>query len=982
MATAQVSTLLRHIQKLAAGPDVQQQTDRQLLDDFACRRSEAAFAALVGRHGPMVLRVCRRVLGHEQDAEDAFQATFLVLARNTAAIHKRDALAAWLHGVAYRTARSVRRGRARRRSHEARLRAVMPPPAASPTWDDVQAVLDEEVQRLPPRYREAFVRCVLEGQGGPDVAAELGCPAGTIKSQVNRARRLLQQRLARRGIQLSALLAALSVAEAASRAALPAAQARAAVGFGLLAAAGEPAAAVIPPRVAALAAGVTRTMFLTTTKIAIAVLFATGLLAAGVSTFQALAAKAPQGAPAAEAEAPASDQPAARKGADEDPLTFSGRVLDPDGKPIAGAKLYVLYESLWPVAAPAASDAEGRFHFQIARADFVRSENPAPWENAKVVAVARGYGLGLAKLRSRGFHPAKFRVGQPPPRTDLAVQLARDDAPLNGRVLDLQGKPVAGVTIRVHDVHAPFDDDLAAFVRALKDKKELYPPLKEHTIGFNGGVTGRDVGTLFAPVSTGADGRFIIKGVGRERLVRLRIEGPAIVTRDLYAMTRPGETIQAPGYRRYPNTDLLTLHGNGFDFVAAPCKPIVGVVRDKDSGKPIPGAVVTSYRRAGSHISAVTDLRAVADREGRYRLVGMPKGDGNVLRAGPPQGEPYLMAVKEVADTPGFEPVTADFALKRGVWITGRVLDKATGAPLPAQVEYVVFEDNPHRKEVPDLSVDHYLATNAADGTFRTVGLPGRGLLAARAWGYRHRLAVGADKIKGLEPNGLFRTYPHVLFAQGYHVLVELNPAADAKEVTCDMLVDPGRTLKGRVLGPDGKPLTGVRVCGMRSYNAHGHWEAEPLRTAEFVVTGLERGQARLLQLVHAEKKLAGSLVVKGEDDGPVTVRLVAAGTVTGRLVTPDGEPVTGGQLTALRSPIGQPDLAREDPTVGSLRTDIIPDKKGKFRIEGMIPGLSYFLGYVKGMYLHRLGGAAGDKVTIKPGEDKDLGDVVVKPIQ
>src|SRR5205823_10172329 len=103
MATAQLGTLLRHVQNLASGGRARQWTDRQLLDDFAARRDEAAFTALVSRHGPMVLRVCRRVLNHEQDAEDAFQATFLVLARNTASIRQREALAGWLHGVAYRT---------------------------------------------------------------------------------------------------------------------------------------------------------------------------------------------------------------------------------------------------------------------------------------------------------------------------------------------------------------------------------------------------------------------------------------------------------------------------------------------------------------------------------------------------------------------------------------------------------------------------------------------------------------------------------------------------------------------------------------------------------------------------------------------------------------------------------------------------------------------------------------------------------------
>jgi hypothetical protein len=482
-------------------------------------------------------------------------------------------------------------------------------------------------------------------------------------------------------------------------------------------------------------------------------------------------------------------------------------------------------------------------------------------------------------------------------------------------------------------------------------------------------------------VTTSADGRFIIRGLGRERLVDLRFEGPTIVTRNVYAMTRPGETIRTPRHIGYlPDPEFLTLYGNGFDFVAAPCKVIVGVVRDKDTGKPIPGAVVTSYKRAGSRTSALTDLRAVADREGRYRLAGMPKGDGNVIRAGPPESEPYLMAVKEVADTPGFEPVTADFALKRGVWITGCVRDKVTGALLPARIEYVVFADNPHRKYAAGLSVQEYLATNGADGRFRTVGLPGRGLLAAQVWSDRYPRGVGADKIKGLEPNGLFRTYPHLLSAQSYHVLVELNPAADAKEVTCDLVVERGRTLTGKVLGPDGKPLAGVRVSGLSSFNDYRSWQNEPLPKPEFVVTALERGGTRLLRFNHPEKKLAGFHVVKGEDEGPVTVKLVAAGTLTGRLVTPDREPVKDGQLVALRGPFGQPEAAKENLAGGPLRVEIVPDKEGKFRVEEVIPGLPYYLAYAKGAYLHQLGGAAERKLTLKPGEHKELGDVVVKP--
>src|SRR5579884_769930 len=128
-------------------------SDERLLDAFTSRRDEIAFAALMRRHGPMVLRVCRRVLGHEQDAEDAFQATFLVLAQHGGSIRQREALGGWLHGVAYRTAMKAKRSKARRKHHEARVTPPAPPAEASPSWGEVRAALDEELQQLPERFR-------------------------------------------------------------------------------------------------------------------------------------------------------------------------------------------------------------------------------------------------------------------------------------------------------------------------------------------------------------------------------------------------------------------------------------------------------------------------------------------------------------------------------------------------------------------------------------------------------------------------------------------------------------------------------------------------------------------------------------------------------------------------------------------------------------------------------------------------------------
>jgi RNA polymerase sigma factor (sigma-70 family) len=279
MAAPVLRQFVASLRQALRPPDGQSLSDAHLLERFLADRDESAFATLVHRHGPVVLGVCRRVLRHAQDAEDAFQATFLVLAQKARSVRRRGALASWLYTVAFRAALEARAARRSRAEREQQVPVMPHPEVAPPEPQDWRPLLDRELNALPEQYRAAVVLCDLGGLTRKEAARQLGLPEGTVSGRLTQARRLLAKRLARYGVSLSGGALAAALSQGATAAHVPTALVWSTAKVAALAAAGQLAAVTTPAAV--LSKGVMTTMFLA--KLKAVVVTAVVVAAVGVS---------------------------------------------------------------------------------------------------------------------------------------------------------------------------------------------------------------------------------------------------------------------------------------------------------------------------------------------------------------------------------------------------------------------------------------------------------------------------------------------------------------------------------------------------------------------------------------------------------------------------------------------------------------------------------------------------------------------------
>ena len=497
--------------------------------------------------------------------------------------------------------RSCRRQRLERLADRCtdKYQFVSSPPdlAAEPAWP----ALYEEMDRLSEVFRAALVLHYFEGLSTEAIAVKLGCRRGTVLSRLARARRTLKDRLERRGVSSDCMFAlgAGTLQRSAPPVAVPLAQAttRAATSLLLAGATLEKVASV---SVVSLTLGAMRSLVVSqvrkATAIVLLLILACGSLGAWIArqssaevasapvpTVQKVAKQAPKGTSASPIVPAADTKPG-------EIIEFRGRVLGPDDRPLAGARIYLdyfvwaEYRSGVPPRLRATSDAGGRFRFTAAKSYFARPVVREPWQYATVFAVADRLGMGFSDSDEPDFE------------RELTIRMPRDDEPLAGHLVDLEGRPVAGATVRVTGIAAPPGGNLTPFIAAGRDSKVRIYELKRKYLSKE--VRPALLSHIIPEVTSGSDGRFQIRRIGRERLVDLEIEGPAIRWLTLSALTRPGPPIDIVDLYRKKDPWITRFYGANFDLTLAPSRPYEGVIRDRDSGAPIPGVMIESYRLA------------------------------------------------------------------------------------------------------------------------------------------------------------------------------------------------------------------------------------------------------------------------------------------------------------------------------------------------------------------------------------------------
>jgi hypothetical protein len=825
------------------------------------------------------------------------------------------------------------------------------------TGRELLAALDEELDRLHARYREPLVLCYLEGLTRDEAAARLGVPPATLKTRLERGRQRLHDALTRRGCTLGAGLLALCVGS-------PAPAASSCLVKGILAAVGDSPSTTV----AALARGALVSSFMhRLLRVALSAAAIIACLGIGVwAAWPAVGGQTPAKEQPAKAAAPdAKPKPAAEKKG----RAISGRVVDRAGKPVAKATILVpRWEPGWEVVVKeelAMTDVNGHFRCVV----------PPPGQHL------RAFDNRQLVARARGFAAAWVVMGEVDSSRPVVFRLGTAKIRVRGRVLTLEGKPIANASVNVGGVTVLNEKDGLKGLYQCWNARYRGEGWPEKHLFFT------SVAGLPDKLTTDAQGRFEIDGVGDGRLLRLWISADTIETVTVGVVLDPAfdnkavrinpPDINPSTGRPQPNSPL---YGSTFDHFARPCRVIQGRVFDQKTKKPLSDIAITA-QTMGRDKNGHTQT----DAAGRFRITGLPNAQCDVLFNYSWKPTPYLTLVKTVKPTPGLAPATVEMGLVRGTVITCRVMDRLTGETIIGSVTYNILQGNKHIANLPGQDIHHAGIGGGSynlddDGRFRFVAPPGPGIIQFRTHilpqiqkPYPRARMSAVDRKKpyfhtDARGDGFLTSAGYKLDLRNVNAFRIIEPAVGQESVKVDIRLDPGKSIAGKVVGPDGQPVAGASITGLTGFREI----FSKLSGEAFTLQAVLQDESRTVTAFHADKKLAATIVVGRSDKEPVVLRLSGWGAVTGRIVNKDGVPLGGASVRLRYRPqTAMPlnlKLARGEPAK--------TDSAGRFRIDVPFAGFEFTL-MVNYRNLPGLCQVPGG--TVKPGQTKALGDVIVK---
>jgi hypothetical protein len=667
--------------------------------------------------------------------------------------------------------------------------------------------------------------------------------------------------------------------------------------------------------------------------------------------------------------------------------TIKGRLVDGEGKPVSGGvRVELLSTSATAFrrqqVAMAEADAHGAFScdqlpaaagYQVSAANrLVHSAGRRMEPEAfKPFLLAKDLKLEAGQILDFGTIDVTTgkRKGDAPGAKPASV-----DIPVDGRIVNLEGRPVAGVNVKVNHVLIPKADNLKSWLDGVKKGE---PPwvTSEHVDWNREAPPGHT-----AETTTDQAGRFRLEGFGADRIIGIELNGATIAHTSFEVVTRRIKPIPASGYANTFGPGKQTVYGAELTYTATPSRLVEGVVKDSKTGQALVGAEVRSYRFAGSDFIGIMSLKTRTDEQGRFRLAGLPKGPGNKIILVPTDEQPYFMQELEIPDPPGAGPVSVELALQKGIWILGKISEKGTGKPVEgAWLHYFPFLNNTFAQQHAAFGrdrntdgagfQDRYLTK--ADGTFRLVGLPGRAIVGAIVYKGDYMRGAGSEAIEGVNAAGHFETYnnpilPGRLFPT---VMKEINPSASTVGLRVELEVVIGPSVRVSVVDPEGKPIADLKTRGR---SGRSSYDKVDMTTADAEVANLMPDEARIVVIRHEGRKLGKVATVKKGDDasGPVVVKLAPVAAIRGRVVDAEGYPVAGARI--------RPDVLPHGD-FGTSFSEVVTETDGRFLIPDIPTGCDYGIAVESSDAVSGRRFAYHSRAAVKPGETTDIGQIAFK---